>query len=134
VGIIHPDDVHSFAHWDSSVVKSAPAGTHVLTVHGLADATVPPCVPLSLRYRMTLIVRYRYDAMIYARIFGDRTPGTHNLCMLEGADHNFTGCRDTVVRAIVTWWAAVERGDIRTGVFVAPELEEGISPDRSSKL
>lgn len=31
-----------------------------------------------------------YDAVLYARILGKRFPGTHNLHMIEEADHNFT--------------------------------------------
>ena len=33
----------------------------------------------------------RYDALIYARALTDRSPGTHNLHLVEDADHNFTG-------------------------------------------
>lgn len=32
----------------------------------------------------------RYDAIIYSRALGARTPGTHNLHLVEKADHNFT--------------------------------------------
>ena len=32
----------------------------------------------------------RYDALIYARIYGSRQKGTHTLHMIEEADHNFT--------------------------------------------
>ena len=32
----------------------------------------------------------RYEAVIYSRAFGSRSPGTHNLCLIEDADHNFT--------------------------------------------
>lgn len=32
-----------------------------------------------------------YDAIIYARVFGARPAGTHNLHLIEDADHNFTG-------------------------------------------
>ena len=32
-----------------------------------------------------------YDAIIYARAFGSRAPGTHALHLIEDADHNFTG-------------------------------------------
>ena len=35
----------------------------------------------------------RYDATIYARALGARSPGTHNLAYVEEADHNFTGVR-----------------------------------------
>lgn len=44
----------------------------------------------------------RYDAIIYARIFGARTPGTHHLHLVEDADHNFIGVgRFGPVRRIV---------------------------------
>lgn len=36
-------------------------------------------------------IPHRYDAIIYARIYGARRPGTHQLCYVEEADHNFTG-------------------------------------------
>ena len=32
----------------------------------------------------------RYDAILYSRALGNRSPGTHNLCLIEDADHNFT--------------------------------------------
>lgn len=32
----------------------------------------------------------RYDAVIYSRALGARTPGTHSLHLIEEADHNFT--------------------------------------------
>lgn len=33
----------------------------------------------------------RYDAVIYSRALGARSPGTHNLHLVDDADHNFTG-------------------------------------------
>lgn len=41
--------------------------------------------------KKTLTLACSYDAIIYARIFGARAPGTHNLHLIEDADHNFTG-------------------------------------------
>ena len=32
----------------------------------------------------------RYDAVLYSRALGNRSPGTHNLCLIEDADHNFS--------------------------------------------
>jgi hypothetical protein len=99
-------------------VSRAPAGTHVLTVHGLADTTVPPCAPRLCLHTSPLTACARYDALIYARVFGARPPpGTHTLHLLEDAVHNFAGCRDEVADAIVAWWAALERGALVTGVW-----------------
>jgi hypothetical protein len=43
VGIIRPEDMAEFAQWDTSIIqRSFPAQTHVLTIHGLSDAMVPP--------------------------------------------------------------------------------------------
>lgn len=50
----------------------------------------------------TLTLTCSYDAIIYARVFGARTPGTHNLHLIEDADHNFTGVRNFgLVRGIM---------------------------------
>jgi hypothetical protein len=39
---IHPHDVESFCAWDTSFVwEHFPKETHILTLHGLADKTVP---------------------------------------------------------------------------------------------
>ena len=60
---------------DTSIVWTQfPSHVDVLTLHGLKDDVVPP-----------------YDAFIYSRAYGARTPGTHNLRYVEDADHNFTG-------------------------------------------
>jgi hypothetical protein len=42
VVIVRPEQVHAVAQWDMSVVKDALTSTHVLAVHGLADATITP--------------------------------------------------------------------------------------------
>lgn len=43
IGRIFPGDVERFASWDTSFVwDQFPLQTHVLTLHGLADETVPP--------------------------------------------------------------------------------------------
>ena len=39
----------------------------------------------------TELTSSRYDAVIYARALANRSPGTHNLHLVEEADHNFTG-------------------------------------------
>ncbi|TFY69559.1 hypothetical protein EVJ58_g350 [Rhodofomes roseus] len=71
------EDHHKFASVDPSIVWDRfPATVDVLTIHGLKDAVVPP-----------------YDAFIYGQILGARFPGTHNLAIVEEADHNFTGVR-----------------------------------------
>ncbi|KDR82423.1 hypothetical protein GALMADRAFT_237733 [Galerina marginata CBS 339.88] len=99
---ITPEDVQSFVNWDTSFVwDEFPSTTDVLTLHGLADKTVPP-----------------YDALIYASALSDRSPGTHTLHLMENADHNFTGLQDNVVDAILQWWEARQRSEIKTGVWV----------------
>lgn len=100
---IHPEDVDLFVNWDTSFVwDQFPAKIHALTIHGLSDNTVPP-----------------YDALIYARALGARTPGTHTLHMVEGADHNFTGQQDEVVDYMLEWWGLHERGELKSsGVWM----------------
>jgi len=102
---IFPEDLEQFMKWDSSIVwDHFPPTVDALTIHGLADNTVSP-----------------YDALIYTQAFSNRTPGTHTLNFIEDADHNFTGRQDKVVDAIIDWWAARERGGLKTGVWVEHE-------------
>jgi hypothetical protein len=76
---------------------------------------------------VVLIRECRYEALLYAHIFGGRAgTGTHNLSLLEDVDHNFTGARDTVVSAIVTWWVALGRGDLKTGVWMAESEDDAL--------
>jgi len=91
-----------FVKWDTSFVWDRfPPAVNVLTLHGLADQTVPS-----------------YDALIYARALGTRSPGTHTLHLVEDADHNFTGRQDEVVDTILEWWEA-QRNDLKTsGVWM----------------
>jgi len=97
IGRIHHKDVEEFMAWDTSLVWDRfPTNVHVITIHGLNDATVPP-----------------FDALIYARALGARSPGTHNLHMLEGADHNMTGRSEDVVSAVLGWYAALESGKLQ---------------------
>ncbi|KAG5634379.1 hypothetical protein H0H81_002172 [Sphagnurus paluster] len=106
---IFPEDLEQFINWNASIVKNRfPPTVDVLTVHGLADTIVPP-----------------YDAVIYTSILSNRTPGTHTLNFIEDADHNFTGRQDEVVSAILGWWAARERGELQTGVWVETEHNGG---------
>lgn len=99
---IYPGDVERFANWDSSLVwDHFPAATDVLTIHGLSDKTVPP-----------------YDAIIYARALGARSPGTHNLHYVEGADHNFTGIQDEIVEVILDWWQKKNSKPLKTGIWM----------------
>ena len=68
-------DYDQFASIDTSIVWTQfPQDIDVLTLHGLKDEVVPP-----------------YDAFIYSRAYGSRTPGSHILRYVEDADHNFTG-------------------------------------------
>jgi pimeloyl-ACP methyl ester carboxylesterase len=98
---IYLHDLEEFSRWNSDIVwDKFPSSIDVLTVHGLADRTVPV-----------------YDAIIYARIFGARTPGTHHLHLVEDADHNFIGRQDEIVDCILEWWEAKRSGSLMTGVF-----------------
>ncbi|KAL1743670.1 Alpha/Beta hydrolase protein [Schizophyllum fasciatum] len=94
-------DIAAFVAFDTSLVRTRfPAHADVLSVHGLADTTVPP-----------------YDAVIYARALGGRTPGTHTLHLMEGAGHNFEGRTEELVNDIVRWWYLRSRGQLRDGVW-----------------
>ncbi|KAF9453161.1 alpha/beta-hydrolase [Macrolepiota fuliginosa MF-IS2] len=107
VARIHPHDVEQFCAWDTSIVwEQFPKETDVLTLHGLADKTVPP-----------------YDAVIYARALSRRSPGTHTLHLMEDADHNFTKRQDDVVEAILQWWDARQRDELQTGIWLT-EIRE----------
>jgi len=95
------EDMEEFANFDSTMVwDHFPTSAHVLTMHGLKDKTVPP-----------------YDALIYARAFGARNPGTHQLCYVEEADHNFTGLQDDVVVTILEWLSILEGNALTTGIW-----------------
>ncbi|KAJ3549163.1 hypothetical protein NM688_g5213 [Phlebia brevispora] len=114
-GRITKEDMEEFATFDSSLVWNFfPDNAHVLTLHGLADQTVPP-----------------YDAMIYADALGSRSPGTHNLCYVEQADHNFTGLADDVTATILDWVTYLEADKLRTGVWPTGIREKS---SRTSKL
>ncbi|CAL1713224.1 unnamed protein product [Somion occarium] len=77
-----------------------PATTHVLTVHGLADLNAPA-----------------YEAVLFARTVEARTPGTHNLCFVENADHNFVGCTEVIIGVILEWLAVGDRKELKTGLW-----------------
>ncbi|KAJ7766512.1 ectomycorrhiza-regulated esterase [Mycena maculata] len=115
---VHPADVDLFVSWDTSLVwDKFPANIHVLTIHGLSDKTVPPC---ALRYFAYLVDTdpplpgYSYDALIYARALGTRSPGTHTLHMVEDADHNFTGNQDQLVDYMLEWRDLHEQGELKS--------------------
>ncbi|GAW09259.1 ectomycorrhiza-regulated esterase [Lentinula edodes] len=78
------------------------AKTDVLTIHGLSDKAVPS-----------------YDAIIYARALNERVPGTHNLHLMEDADHNFTGRQDEVVDIILEWWDKHAQRTLKTGIWMS---------------
>ena len=60
---------------------------------------------------------YRYDAIIYAKALSTRIPGTHNLHLVEGADHNFTGRQDDVVNPVLEWLVVKNHGDLKSGLW-----------------
>ncbi|KAI9058270.1 alpha/beta-hydrolase [Trametes sanguinea] len=98
---VYRQDYDEFASVNISIVwDQFPAHIDVLTLHGLKDAVVPP-----------------YDAYIYARIYGARSPGTHILRYVEEADHNFTGIPEEVVEPVLEWIQQQERGELRTGIW-----------------
>ncbi|KAI8994115.1 alpha/beta-hydrolase [Trametes punicea] len=100
-GKIYREDYDDFASVATSIIwDQFPSHIDVLTLHGLKDAVVPP-----------------YDAFIYARIYGARSPGTHTLRYVEEADHNFTGMPEEVVEPVLEWLAQQERGELKTGVW-----------------
>ncbi|KAG1821317.1 ectomycorrhiza-regulated esterase [Suillus variegatus] len=99
---IYPEELEEFSKWNTAIVwDKFPAQIDVLTMHGLLDKTVPS-----------------YDAIIYSRALGARTPGTHNLHLVEKADHNFTKRQDEVVDCILEWWDALNQGRLKTGIFM----------------
>ncbi|EIW81097.1 ectomycorrhiza-regulated esterase [Coniophora puteana RWD-64-598 SS2] len=102
VARVYPSDLAEFATWDTSIVWTQfPPQADVLSIHGLLDKTVPP-----------------FDALIYARALGSRTPGTHNLHLVEDADHNFTGRQDEVVDCILEWYEARTSGSLSSGIWM----------------
>lgn len=99
---IYPADLEQFTKYDTSIVwDHFPPAVDVLTLHGLSDNVVPP-----------------YDAVIYARAFSGRMPGTHTLNLMEDADHNFTGRQDEVVELILEWWATRQSRELKTGIWL----------------
>ncbi|ESK95681.1 ectomycorrhiza-regulated esterase lipase thioesterase family protein [Moniliophthora roreri MCA 2997] len=99
---VYSADLERFANYDSSLVWTKfPENTDVLTIHGLQDKTVPP-----------------YDAVIYSRALGSRTPGTHNLHLIENGDHNFTGMSDEIVDTILDWWEKRQHSGVKTGIWL----------------
>ncbi|GAW09260.1 ectomycorrhiza-regulated esterase [Lentinula edodes] len=86
----------------SRLVSYSSAKTDVLTIHGLSDKAVPS-----------------YDAIIYARALNERVPGTHNLHLMEDADHNFTGRQDEVVDIILEWWDKHAQRTLKTGIWMS---------------
>ncbi|KAF9648272.1 ectomycorrhiza-regulated esterase [Thelephora ganbajun] len=106
---IYPHHVEEFCSWDTSIVwDKFPHHIHVLTIHGIMDTRIPV-----------------YDAVLYSRALGNRSPGTHNLCLIEDADHNFTrpGNRETIIETILKWYDVVYKGECKTGIW-----ETGVRP------
>jgi len=106
---IYPQQVEDFCNWDTSIVWDRfPNHIHVLTVHGIQDARIPV-----------------YDAVLYSRALGARSPGTHSLCLIEDADHSYThpGNREAVVETILKWCDMVHKGECKNGIW-----ETGVRP------
>ncbi|TFK73186.1 alpha/beta-hydrolase [Pluteus cervinus] len=99
---IYREDIDIFRKWDTSfVIDQFPSTIDVLTIHGLSDTRVPP-----------------FDALIYASILGQRTPGTHTLHVIEDADHNFTNRQDDVVNKILDWLDVRQRNGTINPIWV----------------
>ncbi|KAK7682354.1 hypothetical protein QCA50_014559 [Cerrena zonata] len=80
-----------------------PHATHALTIQGLADVTATP-----------------REAIRISSVLSSRTPGTHNLCFVDGADHIFTGRIETIITVILEWLAALEAKRLTTGLWYTP--------------
>ncbi|KAG6879335.1 hypothetical protein C0992_003469 [Termitomyces sp. T32_za158] len=53
---IFPEDLENTTKWDTSIVwDQFPQNIDVLTLHGLADSTVPPCVVVTIFYHTILL-------------------------------------------------------------------------------
>lgn len=101
IGKIFEGDVERFASWDVSYLwDQFPQQIHVLTLQGLADEIVPP-----------------YDGVMYHRALSPRSPGTHTLHMVEGANHNFIGKHDEVNETIVEWFDKATEGTLQGGIW-----------------
>lgn len=95
---VYPQDIRDYASWDTSYLHTEfPPIVDVLTIHGLADDTIPSYaarMPETLRLGLEEIFHSfppRFDAVLHARIFSNRPSGTHVLHYIENADHNFAG-------------------------------------------
>jgi len=98
---IYAKDLQDFMSWDTSIVwHQFPPHVDVLSLHGIQDQTVPV-----------------YDALIYARALTNRSPGTHNLHLVEYADHNFTSQQDETVDIILEWWQMQQCGQLQSGIW-----------------
>ncbi|TCD65525.1 hypothetical protein EIP91_002533 [Steccherinum ochraceum] len=94
-------ELERFASFDLDFIKTEfPSHIDVLTLQGLRDAIVPP-----------------YDAILYAQALGGRHPGTHSLCYMEDADHNFTGPTTEVINTILDWHDLVNHHRLTTGIW-----------------
>jgi alpha/beta superfamily hydrolase len=60
----------------------------------------------------------RADALIYAKALSTRTPGTHSLHLIEGADHNFMGHHEEIIGSVVDWWELRQRQGLQSGIWL----------------
>lgn len=76
VGKIYPGDVEAFASFDTTLVwDKFPKHIHVLTIHGLKDAAVPPCVVQNFSCTQLMIMQVRcFYICPSARLTGTRHP------------------------------------------------------------
>ena len=133
---ITSENLREFATWDTSIVwKYFPAATDILTIHNLDDKMVPPKPCFRLLTWPSVLIIDIYNATIYARALGAQIPGTHNLHIVEYADHNFTEVRVIYLRlfqkqtdsdpqhrgevfeTILLWWETRRRGGLKTGLW-----------------
>jgi len=99
---IYPDDFYGFVNWKNDYIwTECPSQVHILTIHGIADPVVPV-----------------YDAVIWADATSHRKPGTHNLHLIEKADHNLIGVHDEVIQTILDWYKELEKGSlVESGIW-----------------
>jgi hypothetical protein len=102
------EDLREYASWDVSIIwRYFPSATDVLTIHGMVDKVVPPYALFHPLPESLVLIINRYDATMYARALGARSPGTHTLHFIEYGDHNFTKVR--VCRHI---WHLSQKSDL----------------------
>lgn len=101
---IYPDQFDRFASYNNDFIwTECPGQVHILSIHGLADKVVPV-----------------YDAIIWGDATSHRSPGTHNLHLIENGDHNLIGAHEEVLGVILDWWSTLQSGTLVSGIWKTP--------------